>query len=53
MKTAFEILLLSWAFVLVLVPAVGILVYILDRRKRPEDGHTRAAEREARWYPLR
>ena len=25
---------------------------INDERKRPHDGHDRAAEREARWYPL-
>jgi uncharacterized membrane protein YqjE len=26
---------------------------VSSRRKRPPDGHTRAEEREERWYPLK
>ena len=38
-----------------LIGAIGLLVFLAGRVRfvRPEDGHTRAAEREARWYPLR
>jgi hypothetical protein len=34
--------------------AAALLVFLALRRPfvRPEDGHTRAAEREARWHPL-
>jgi hypothetical protein len=26
---------------------------IVDRGKRPDEGHDREAEREEKWYPLR
>jgi hypothetical protein len=37
-----------------LIALVSVLrVIVVDRTKRPEEGHDRAEEREERWYPLR
>ena len=42
---------------LALTILVGVILvlysFIVDREKRPDEGHDRAAEREEKWYPLR
>jgi len=39
---------------MMLFGAVSVLsAFVVDRGKRPDERHDRAAEREQKWYPLR
>ena len=43
------------ALAVTILVGVILVLYssIVDREKRPDEGHDRAEEREEKWYPLR